>query len=208
MSLNKIFTQLTDELDKLDYTREEILKNSRKIIRDCSVAIKAIHRREMDQYIEKINSVKTNHENLLALVNKDLGVFFKYLKTPEQEYAEAISFYSIIKKKELPTPLELNINPLNYALGLADVIGELRRYILDNIRNSQIQDINEFLDIMDEIYTQLFSLDYPSGITHDLRHKTDVARTIIERTRGDISISVQMSELKSCLEQSDMKFRK
>ena len=127
-------------------------------------------------------------------------MFFKYLKTPEQEYAEAISFFSIIKNKELPSPKVLKIYPLNYALGLADVVGELRRYVLDNIRNSQIEDLNDILESMDEIYTYLFSLDYPSGVTQDLRHKTDQARNIIEKTRGDISISLQMNSLRECIE--------
>jgi len=99
-------------------------------------------------------------------------------------------------------PSELNITPLNYALGLADVIGELRRYALDNIRNSKIDDLNYILESMDDIYTQLFSLDYPSGLTQDLRHKIDVARSIIEKTRGDVSISLQMNDLKRCMERS------
>ena len=200
MNLKNIFLELTDALDKLDQDREEILKISRGIIRDCSIAIKHIHRREFNQYEERIKDVKKNHENLISLVNKNRGVFFKYLKTPEQEYAEAVSFYSLISKKELPIPKELNIDPLNYVLGLADVVGELRRFVLDNIRNSRIADLNEVLESMDEIYTHLFSLDYPSGVTQDLRHKTDQARNIIEKTRGDISISLQMNDLKKCIE--------
>ena len=136
------------------------------------------------------------------MVKNNPGVLFKYLKTAEQEYAEAVAFYSIISKEALPLPSELNITPLNYALGLADVIGELRRYALDNIRNSIIDDLNYILESMDDIYTQLFSLDYPSGLTQDLRHKTDVARSIIEKTRGDVSISLQMDDLKRCMEKS------
>ncbi len=200
MNLKNIFSELTEALDKLDQDREEILKISRLVIRDCSIAIKHIHRREFEQYHEKINNIKINHENLVSLVNKNRGIFFKYLKTPEQEYAEAVSFFSIVSKKNLPTPTVLKIDPLNYALGLADVVGELRRYALDNIRNSQIEDLNEILESMDEIYTHLFSLDYPSGVTQDLRHKTDQARNIIEKTRGDISISLQMNSLRQCIE--------
>ncbi len=202
MKLNKIFSELTEVLDKLDQDREEILKMSRKLIRECSIAIKHIHRKEFNQYREKILNIKQNHKELLLLVKNNPDVLSKYIKTPEQEYAEAIAFYSIISKETLPLPSELNITPLNYALGLADVIGELRRYALDNIRNSIIDDLNYILESMDDIYTQLFSLDYPSGLTHDLRHKTDVARSIIEKTRGDVSISLQMNDLKRCMERS------
>lgn len=200
MRLNKIFSELSETLDKLDQDRERILKLSRMLIRDCSIAIKNIHRKDFDQYHQKVLNAKETHKELLELVNKNPGVFLKHLKTPEQEYAEAIAFYSIISKEPLPLPSDLNIEPLNYALGLADVIGELRRYALDNIRNSIVKDLNYILESMDDIYTQLFSIDYPSGLTQDLRHKTDQARGIIEKTRGDVSISLQMSDLKKCMQ--------
>lgn len=200
MNLKNIFSELTETLDNLDQDREEILKLSRNIVRDCSIAIKYTHRKQYEQYHEKLINIKNDHELLILLVNKNPGAFFKYLRTPEQEYAEAISFYSIISNKELPIPSELQIDPLNFAFGLADVVGELRRYALDNIRNSQVKDLNYVLESMDEIYVNLFAIDYPSGVTQDLRQKTDRARSIIEKTRGDISISLQMNELKTCIE--------
>jgi translin len=203
MRLNKIFLELSETLDKLDQDREKILKLSRVIIRDCSIAIKNIHRKDFEQYYQKLKNVKKFHNDLLNLVNNNPGVFLKHLKIPEQEYAEAVAFYSIISKEPLPLPSDLNIMPLNYALGLSDVIGELRRYVLDNIRNSIVQDLNYILENMDDIYTHLFSIDYPSGLTQDLRHKTDQARNIIEKTRGDVSLSLQMSDLKKCMEERE-----
>ena len=204
MNLTKIFSELTKYLDKLDEGREKILPISRLMIRDCSNAIKHIHRKEFDLYNEKITQIKKTHSQLIEMVNLEPSAFRKYLKTPEQEYAEAVSFYAIINKQVLPTSSQLNIDPLNYAFGLADVVGELRRYALDNIRNSQLSDLNQILEDMDEIYTNLFSLDYPSGITQDLRHKTDLARSLIEKTRGDISISLQMNDLKRCIEKKQL----
>lgn len=200
MSLKNIFSELTEGLDKLDQDREKILKISRSIVRDCSVAIKNTHRKEFEQYQEKMKNIKINHEKLITLISENPGTFFKFLKIPEQEYVEAVIFYSLILNKEIPTAHELNVYPLHYLLGIADVIGELRRYALDNIRNSQIEDLNHILENMDEIYSELFSIDYPSGLTQDLRHKTDQARVIIEKTRGDISISLQMNDLKKCIQ--------
>jgi len=202
MNLKKPISEVLELLEILYQDREEILKLSRVIIRECSIAIKNVHRKEFDKFQEKVNNIKINHQNLVKLVNKNLGVFFKYLKTPEQEYAESVIFYSIISKNNIPTPLELKIDPLNFVLGLADVIGELRRYALDNIRNSKVEDLNEILENMDEIYTSLFTIDYPSAITQDLRHKVDVARNIIEKTRGDISLAIQMDDLKTCFEKN------
>ena len=200
MNLKKAFSEINNSFDNLYHNREEILKLSRNIVRDCSIGIKNIHRKEFGLYQERINNIKTNLENLVSLVNKNPGVFEKFLRVPEQEYAEGLVFYSIISKNETPTPSDLKINPLNFVLGLADVVGELRRYALDNIRNSQTGELNYILECMDDIYAQLFSIDYPAGITKDLRHKVDVARNIIEKTRGDVSLAIQMNDLRQCFD--------
>lgn len=199
MNLENIFAEIAEELDKYTEIRENILNLQRKIVSDCSVAIKNIHRKEYDNYHDKIETIENNLKNLHEMVNKKPGIFFKYLKTAEQEYTEAVCFYRLINEKEIPTKEELGVYGLHYATGMADIVGELRRYVLDNIRNSNVEQLNRMLEIMDEIYTYLFSLDYPSGLTKDLRHKTDVARKLIEKTRGDISLTIQMNELKESL---------
>jgi len=201
--LKNIFSKIIDVLDKLDEDREEILRKSRVIIKDCSIAIKSIHREENKSYQDIILKIKNELDVLKNLIIKNPGHFYKYLKTPEQEYTEAIVLFSIIQNQKIPTHIDLNVDALHYILGLADVIGELRRYILDNIRKSRIDVINDILEKMDELYTYLFSLDYPSGMTKDLRHKTDVARNIIEKTRGDITLSVQMNNLTNLLEKNN-----
>ncbi|MHA1293974.1 MAG: haloacid dehalogenase, partial [Promethearchaeota archaeon] len=65
----------------------------------------------------------------------------------------------------------------------------------DNIRKEEMENIEKILEDMDTIYTYLFSLDYPRSIIHDLRHKIDVARNIIEKTRGDITLAIQVNKL-------------
>jgi len=200
MNLKNAFSEINNSFDDMFHDREKILKFSRIIVRDCSICIKNIHRKEFGLYQERIDNIKTNLENLVTLVDKNPGVFEKYLKVPEQEYAEGMIFYSIISRNEIPLPSDLKIKPLNFVLGLADVIGELRRYALDNIRNSKTGELNYILECMDDIYTQLFSIDYPAGVTKDLRHKVDVARNVIEKTRGDVSLAIQMNELRECFD--------
>ena len=200
MNLKKAFSEISEFLEILYSDREKILHLSRDIVRDCSIGIKNIHRQEGEKFQEKVNVIKSNLGNLVKLVNNNLGLFSKYLKTPEQEFTELLAFHAIVNNEDIPTPSEMKIDPLNFALGLADVIGELRRYALDNIRNDNIEGLNDVLENMDEIYTYLFSIDYPTGVTQDLRHKVDVARNIIEKTRGDVSLAIQMNDLKKCFE--------
>ncbi|MBD3193906.1 MAG: haloacid dehalogenase [Candidatus Lokiarchaeota archaeon] len=205
MTLKNNISKVTDNLDKLDENREKILKISRQITRKCSNAIKAIHREEFNDYENQIEIIKRDLNEYRDLINTNPGYFHKYLSTPEQEYVEAICLYSIIQKKKIPNYEELEVDALHYTLGLADVVGELRRFILDSIRNSDIDNLNRILETMDEIYTYLFSLDYPSGLTKDLRHKTDTARRLIEKTRGDISLSLQMDKLSELLKENSNK---
>jgi translin len=200
MNLKKFFEEVSKSLELLYHDREKILHLSRDIVRDCSIGIKNIHRQEGEKFQEKVNVIKSNLGNLVKLVNKNPGLFSKYLKTPEQEFTELLAFHAIVNNEDIPTPSEMKIDPLNSALGLADVIGELRRYALDNIRNDNIERLNDVLEKMDEIYTYLFSIDYPTGVTQDLRHKVDVARNIIEKTRGDVTLAIQMNDLKKCFE--------
>jgi translin len=47
----------------------------------------------------------------------------------------------------------------------------------------------------------LVSMDYPDGITFGLRRLTDVARSIIERTRGDFTTSTIQKSLRDALEE-------
>jgi len=200
MNIDKIFSEVSKKLDELDQNREKILNVSREMIRNCSIAIKSIHRNELSIYQEKLTQIKSNYKELSNLVDKDTANLSRYLKTPEQEYVEAICLFAIIHDQSLPSPEECGVKPINYVLGLADVIGELRRFILDKIRRDEFDDLEKYLDIMENIYTYLFSLDYPKSITHDLRRKTDVARGIIEKTRGDISLSIQINKFNQKLQ--------
>lgn len=197
---NNTFSDIKKRLDKIDEDREKLITLSRQMVRNCSIAIKSIHRQDDTQYQNKLKELKENHTELLALVNLNPIMFNKYLKTPEQEYVEAVSLYAIINDQELKSPKEYGVDDVNYLLGLSDVVGELRRYVLDKLRRDQIEDLNDILEKMENIYDLLFSLDYPKSITQDLRRKTDVARGIIERTRGDLSLSLQINKLNQNLE--------
>ena len=199
MKLKKIFSEITERLDEVDSEREEVLKISRKMTRLCGEAIKLLHRKNFEKYEEKLTQIKEIHAKMRDLVKKKPGLYSKYLKTPEQEYIEATSLHAIFQGEELQGPEEYGVDEVNYVLGLADVIGELRRHALDNMRVGNLEGIEEILDTMDTLYTHLFGLDYPKGIVRDLRHKTDVARTLIEKTRGDVSLSVQMDRLREDL---------
>ena len=58
MELTNIFLNITKRLDQLDQQRELLIKGSREMVRNCSVAIKSIHRGEFEVYEQKIEEIK------------------------------------------------------------------------------------------------------------------------------------------------------
>jgi len=76
----------------------------------------------------------------------------------------------------------------------------LRRRILDILRHGYSEEAERLLGYMDEIYAVLVTIDYPDAITYGLRRQTDIARSIIEKTRGDITFSLRGEHLEQAIE--------
>ncbi|MHA1791388.1 MAG: hypothetical protein ACTSVI_02010 [Promethearchaeota archaeon] len=197
MDLNTIFQDIIDELDILDEIREKLMVLSRQGIRACSEAIKKLHRSEggIDDLIGKARS---NLEEIITIMEENPKLtLHNYLSTLFQEYIEARVLKGIMIDDTLFGPSEIIPKPpaLYYILGLCDVIGELRRTILDCIRQEKFNDATRFFEMMELIHDNINSLDYPNGIIPNVRHKTDVNRRIINTTRSDLTMALHMNKL-------------
>ncbi|VVB68253.1 Translin family protein [uncultured archaeon] len=117
----------------------------------------------------------------------------------EQEYAEARHVYSVITRQEILTPEEIGVEPVNYLAGLGDTTGELRRHILDLIRSGRAKEGERFLELMEEIHNLLMLFDYPEAVTKGLRRKSDLARSMLERTRGDLTNALELCKVEASL---------
>ena len=101
----------------------------------------------------------------------------------------------------MPRPQDLGVDPSSYLNGAAEVIGEVRRYILDSLRRDSFEGCQEFMDVMDEIYSILVTVDFPEAVTGGLRHSTDQMRGVLERTRGDLTMALRQHKLEAQLAQ-------
>src|SRR5688572_27956363 len=124
-----------------------------------------------------------------------------------KELAEAVSTFALVTQESMPTPDEVGVPPSALLNGMSEAIGELTRHLLDLMRKRQLTRCEELLQVMDDLYFVLVSMDYPDGITFGLRRLTDVARSIIERTRGDFTTSTIQYELRDALEEHASKVR-
>lgn len=194
MTLNGIINEIKKELDEKDKRREEVFASAREIRRISTRAMREMHK---ENYEEARVLIQTSRVVVSKLNGEDMA--FSFLQEALQEYSEAVLTYSFLKKEGIPTPLELGIPSEAYVLGLADSIGELRRYILDVIRKDDFKEVEYFIDLMDEIFHEIMAFDYPSAII-PIRRKQDVARILLEKTRGEVTLALKQTKLEKKLE--------
>jgi len=122
-----------------------------------------------------------------------------YTQDALKEFAEANITYALITDRPLPDPDELGVEYAAYLNGLGETTGELRRHVLDLIRHGELERGEEILALMDDIYGVLITIDLPEAVTGCLRHTTDMVRGVLERTRGDLTLSLQQEKLQQAL---------
>jgi translin len=114
----------------------------------------------------------------------------------------------LIREARFVTPKEIEVPAVDYMLGLADVIGEYRRFVLDALREGEGEKSEKCLQTMDEIYIELMAMDEAYMLVPGLRRKCDVARRIIETTRGDVTQEVRRKALENYLKQFEQTQRR
>ena len=200
--LDLICEQIRREFDQKTALRDEALKQARELTRHASLAIRAIHREDHAEAQAEIDQARVLTQaltNTLRTEHPDL-FFAGYTQDAIKEYCEACLTVAMIKGEALPTPQELDAEPPAYLNGLTETLGELRRRCLDLLRPGYSAEVERLLALMDDVFTQLVTMDYPDAITDGLRRRTDLARGIIERTRADITVSFRQNELESKLD--------
>jgi len=207
-SMKDICDDIRSRFDKMDNARESALAASRKITRNSGDSIKAIHREEWEQ----AESLMKETKEIVIFLHDSLAEFPSiyysgYVEDSQAEFAEVSILYSVLRGLALPTPRDLAIENTAYLKGVGDATGELRRHILDLIRKGRPEEGEKYLDIMDEYYTEMMSFDYPDAIMHGLRKKTDVARSLIERTRGDLTNALEIKGLHESMERFEKNFK-
>ena len=202
MNLDDISDGIRRRFDERMEARERALPAARRAIRSCANAIRAIHRSEWDTAHRLMDQARAAIDEGLGAVRDHPDIRFAgYLQDAQKEYAEArITEAVVTGATELPTPEELGVEDAPYLNGMAEAIGEARRHILDLLRHGKVTEGEAVLTAMDDMYYVFVSMDYPDAITLNLRRSTDVARSLIERTRGDLSVAIVSRDLRDALD--------
>jgi translin len=182
--------------------RDQALTQARSLTRACSLAIRAVHRDDKEGMDFQLAEASRLADKLRAELAPYPDLFFAgYTQDALKEFVEANVTCALIQNHALQTPEDLQVEESTYLNGLAEVVGELRRRTLDILRSGYSEEAERLLGHMDEIYSVLVTMDYPDAITNGLRRQTDLARGIIEKTRGDVTFSLRGEQLTQAIRQ-------
>ena len=151
--MESVISTLREEIESVnqylsikDKVREELIRLSRDIIRLSGDVISLIHQHKISAAEELLVKLKEIVEQYVKLIEEHVEFKFSGITNNcLSEYVEAIVLYNIIKHKRLPRISELKVPIVPYILGIADCVGELRRYCLDLIMKGNLSQINEIL---------------------------------------------------------------
>ncbi len=199
-SLDKVASMIEAELDEKDQVREIALKSSRAIVRLSGTILRGLHGGEKGE--TELLELRDEMSRLSGLLktNQDLA-FTGYVMTAFQEFSEVSIVLSILEKDDVPSPEDLDVPSVGYLLGLADTVGELRRFCLEELKAGRTDRANYFLERMEDIFVALVRFDLPDAIV-PIRRKQDVARSLLEKTRGDVAVATSAKNLQEKLEQA------
>lgn len=201
MDLSDLSEELRLYLDDKTSARERGLAGSRSAIRSCGNAIRAMHRMELDTAQALLRDAQGHLDDARGALQAFPDMLHAgFVHDAEKEVAEARITQALITGSDFPAPKDIGIPPTAYLKGMAEAVGETRRHLLDLMRQGELDRCESLLQSMDDIYNVLVSMDYPDGVTLGLRRLTDVARSIIERTRGDFTTSKIQDSLRRALD--------
>ena len=199
--LDTIAESIRHSFAEKDSAREKALPLCREAIRHCSESIRSIHRQ---QFVEAKNSlakakslIDEGEATIKSCEELSNAAFFR---DAQKEYSEGSITLAFVTSSPVPTPETLAVDSAAYLNGMGEVVGELRRYLLDGLRQGNLSRAEELLSDMDSIYEILVTMDFPDAITGGLRRTTDMVRGILEKTRSDLTLSLQQKRLEERLD--------
>jgi translin len=199
-ALDGIMERVREDFASKNHAREMALPLCREAIRFSANAIRAVHRNEFDTARELVGKAGSQ----LAIAKQSLAghediYHAGFVHDSQKEFAEASITVALIARGDFPTPESLDVELPAYLNGMGEAVGELRRHLLDTLRTGNVERCEEWLRAMDEMYSVLVTIDYPDAMTGGLRRTTDNVRGILEKTRGDLTLSVQQRRLEQRL---------
>ena len=200
--MEEVMKRAAAELRAREKARDEVLSRARRARMLSKQAIMLIHNDDHVEAEAKLEEAKKLLDEVEAQLKEhvELGGF-EAVYAAREEYAEAYILHELKMAAAFPRPEAVGVPLYTYLLGLADVVGELRRDALDSLRVGDLEAAEADLRLMEHVYLSLVSMEEVSLLLKGLRRKLDVARGVIERTRGELTAEIGRQRLSKSIEQ-------
>lgn len=202
--LNDLVADTISRMSQLASARDTAVNTSRQIVRSSANAIRALHRGEDASAL--LAEARQLLDQVVAETRPYPTVYWAgYTQDAMKEYAEAAITRALLSRDEIPSAESIGVEDTAWLNGLAEAASELRRDTLDALRADDTDQAEYLLSTMDQIYSVLVTIDFPDSITGGLRRTTDQFRGVLERTRGDVTMSVRQARLERALREAESK---
>lgn len=175
--------------------REQVLVRCRKLGQLSAKSIRHVHRHQFEEASGLLADATREAEAVRELLALHPTLNPSYLHDTEKEMVEAACVLSIVLTNPLPSPQELGAQTMAYLHGACEAASEVRRFVLDLIREGNMTEAERILAEMDAIYEELVTFDFPDSLTNGLRRAVDALRAVLERTRSDLTLTVSQQNL-------------
>lgn len=203
-SLADHVSAILSRFEALNDVRDRALNEGRQVVRHSATTVRAIHRGELDSARTELESARELLTDLSQSLESFGTIYWAgYVQDAMKEFAEANLTLAIVEGLPLPSPAELGVEDAAYLNAMAEAASELRRLILDLLRGDDLARAEHFLSVMDDIYSLLITIDFPDAITGGLRRTTDQLRAVLERTRGDVTATLNQRRLERVLNEAE-----
>jgi translin len=194
---------VVERLEAANQAREAALPACRRVIRAAGSSIRAVHRLDA----AGAAAIAADAEAALRQAQQVLAPYpavahAGFLHDAEKEYVEARAVAALVAGDPVPGPDALGVSPTAWMRGLAEAASELRRHLLDRLREGSTERAESLLAAMDDVYGALIVVDYPDAVTNGLRRTLDALRAVLERSRGDVTTTVLQTRLQQAIEGS------
>ncbi|KAJ9709445.1 hypothetical protein PVL29_001092 [Vitis rotundifolia] len=218
-SIKDAFANYTDYLNRLNDKRERVVKASRDITINSKKVIFQVHRisknnkdEVLDKAVKDLASVTEQHVSRLVkeLQGTDFWKLRRAYSPGVQEYVEAATLCNFCKNGTLlildeinatllplsdPSLQPLQINILDYLLGLADLTGELMRLAIGRISDGELEYAEKICRFVRDIYRELTLLAPHMDDNTDMKTKMDtMLQSIMKIENACFSVHVRGSE--------------
>jgi translin len=206
-TLSQTTEAIIERFEATSAARDRALADGRQIIRLSANSIRATHRGEDAEAERLLDKACQLLAEMIDHVTDYPSVYWAgYVQDAMKEYAEAAITRRFVQGNlDVPAPDDLGVEDAPYLNALAEAASEVRRDALDALRLNRLDHAEQLLACMDAVYDILVSIDFPDAITGGLRRRTDQLRGVLERTRGDLTITLSQQRLERALAEAQRK---